>query len=65
MVDSHLEKDLEEFSAGLTAYYDGDWKVANRRFTACTLPLAAEFRKRTGNNTCPKDWNGIWTMTTK
>jgi len=65
LIDQRMEKDIEEFSVGLTAYYKGDWKEAHRRFSSCTLPLALEFRSRTGENTCPKEWNGIWTMTTK
>ena len=65
LVDQQLDKDIEEFTTGLAKYYEGDWKEAYKRFSACTLPLATEFRKRTGNHECPKEWNGIWTMTTK
>ena len=65
LVDQQLERDIEDFTAGLAMYYEGDWKAANKKFSSCTLPLAVEFRKRTGNHECPKEWNGIWTMTTK
>jgi len=65
LIDQQLEKDLEDFSEGLAKYYEGDWKAANKKFTSCTLPLAVEFRNRTGKHACPKEWNGIWTMTTK
>ena len=65
LMDEAMEKDMAEFSKGLSFYYDGDWKSAYKRFSACTLPLAEEFRERTGKNKCPKEWDGIWTMTTK
>ncbi len=60
-----LEGDLSTFNEGLTAYYGGDWTGANRHFSACKLPVADLFARRTHNMVCPKDWNGIWTMKEK
>lgn len=65
LIDEDLQKDLENFQKGLGYYYEGEWKDANRFFTLCTLPLAEVFRYRTGDYTCPKDWNGIWEMKEK
>jgi len=64
-IDLTLERDIERFSKGLKAYYEGDWVVAYKLFSECTLPLAEVFRERTEDPVCPKDWNGIWTMKTK
>ncbi len=60
-----LEKDLQVFSLGLREYYDGNWKEAYGYFQKCKLNLAKVFLERTHNATCPKDWNGIWQMTSK
>ncbi len=63
-VNVGLEKELKAFSSGLTHYYDGRWSKAKTFFSRCKLPLADVFKART-RGTCPKDWNGIWTMTEK
>ena len=64
-IDEEFEKDIETFSKGLKAYYEGDWVVAQKLFDECKLPLAEVFRQRTADPVSPKDWNGIWTMKTK
>jgi len=64
-LDDELKKDLEIFSKGLAAYYEGDWTTAAGEFKKCTLPLAEVFRERTAGSESPKGWNGIWTMKTK
>ncbi|MBP7554030.1 MAG: adenylate/guanylate cyclase domain-containing protein, partial [Spirochaetes bacterium] len=60
-----LIKNLDNFQRGLKLYYDGDWKNAYKEFLKCSLSLADVFKDRTLNYDPPKDWNGIWTMTTK
>jgi class 3 adenylate cyclase len=60
-----VEKELEIFTNGLKLYYDGDWPVAYKQFAKCGLPLATVFKDRTKGTTRPKDWNGIWAMTSK
>jgi len=64
-VTKDLERDLETFTTGLAAYYEGDWKSASVHFESCALPVAEVFAHRTHDATCPKDWNGIWTMKEK
>lgn len=64
-MDGALEEDIETFSKGLKAYYDGDWALAQKMFNGCSLPLAEVFQERTKDPVSPKDWNGIWTMETK
>ncbi|HNV47032.1 MAG TPA: adenylate/guanylate cyclase domain-containing protein [Spirochaetota bacterium] len=60
-----MEKNLENYSAGLKAYYNGDWKKAYLLFKKCSLPLAEEFVERTKTFKSPKNWNGVWEMKTK
>lgn len=60
-----IEKDIEIFSKALHSYYDGNWVRAYNLFLGCSLPLSEVFRERTKNPECPKNWNAIWTMTTK
>ncbi len=60
-----MEPELEIFSAALEAYYQGDWKSAAELFEKCTLAVSGVFKRRLHNAVCPKDWNGIWTMTEK
>jgi adenylate cyclase len=64
-VDPEFRRDIDRYAEGLAAYYDGDWKVANNAFTECRLAVAEIFRERTKSLESPKEWNGIWTMTTK
>ncbi|HUX51609.1 MAG TPA: adenylate/guanylate cyclase domain-containing protein [Spirochaetia bacterium] len=64
-VTEDLERDLKSFTTGLAAYYEGDWKSASGYFESCALPVAEVFAYRTHDATCPKDWNGIWTMKEK
>ncbi|MDH4199304.1 MAG: adenylate/guanylate cyclase domain-containing protein [Spirochaetia bacterium] len=60
-----LKKEVKTFSAGLEYYYKGDWKKAHAEFNKCNLTVSKEFRMRTESLKAPKDWNGIWQMTTK
>lgn len=60
-----MQDDLESFRKGLDLYYRGDWPKAYKEFEKCKLPVAKVFRERTGNYTCPENWNGIWEMKTK
>lgn len=60
-----FQKNISLFSEGLTYYYKGQWKKAYKYFEACNLPVAEVFRDRTQNYECPKNWKGIWQMTTK
>jgi adenylate cyclase len=64
MMTPELKKDIELFSKGLKLYYQGQWPKASKLFRECTLPLAEEFRDRTVQAR-PKNWSGIWQMTTK
>jgi adenylate cyclase len=64
-VDAEFRQDIDRYAAGLAAYYEGDWRVANGAFTECRLAVAEIFRERTKSLESPKEWNGIWTMTTK
>ncbi|MBN1534129.1 MAG: adenylate/guanylate cyclase domain-containing protein, partial [Spirochaetes bacterium] len=62
--DDKLKKQIAYFEAGLKLYYAGDWKMAQKQFKTCKLPLAEEFIERT-KQSCPRNWNGIWEMKTK
>jgi adenylate cyclase len=64
-MDDALSSELNAFSAGLDAYYAGDWKTAAKEWKKVTLPLADVFRDRISGGKAPEDWNGIWAMTTK
>ena len=64
-VDYDMQIKLDTFSKALKLYYDGDWETACIKFKECNLPLADVFIDRTLNYKCPKNWNGIWTMTSK
>jgi adenylate cyclase len=59
-----LKKSILLFSAALMEYYDGNWRKARSLFTKCDLPVAEVFSERT-KQTCPKNWKGVWAMTTK
>ena len=61
---ARLQKQISYFEAGLKLYYAGDWKLANKSFKSCKLPLAEEFKERT-KQPRPRGWNGIWEMKTK
>lgn len=65
VITEDMKSDLENFSTALTHYYDGSWKIAHEMFSQCHLALADVFCLRTQNHSCPEDWNGVWTMTTK
>lgn len=64
-LDDDLLRDIDFFSKGLKAYYEGHWTEAFGLFEKCTLPLTEVFQSRTKDLKCPKDWSGIWTMKTK
>ena len=59
-----LKKNLLLFSAALIEYYEGNWKKAGPLFKKCELPLAQVFIDRT-KTSCPKNWKGVWAMTSK
>ncbi|HNX57677.1 MAG TPA: adenylate/guanylate cyclase domain-containing protein [Spirochaetota bacterium] len=59
-----LKKNLLLFSAALMEYYDGNWRKAHSLFAKCDLPPAEVFSDRT-RQTCPRNWKGVWAMTTK
>lgn len=64
-IDDDFSTDLDAFAKGLEYYYEGQWGRASSWFEKCTLPLADEFKSRTVGGKRPRNWNGIWTMTTK
>ncbi|MCF7927773.1 MAG: adenylate/guanylate cyclase domain-containing protein [Spirochaetales bacterium] len=64
-LDDDFKADVERFSRGLRAYYEGDWKQAYADFSAVNLAVAEIFAERTQPQKAPDDWNGIWTMKTK
>jgi adenylate cyclase len=59
-----LKKDILLFSAALMEYYDGNWKKAGQLFKKCDLSLAEVFIERT-KESCPRNWKGVWAMTSK
>jgi len=63
-VTPKLKKNLLLFSSALLEYYDGNWKKAGALFKKCELPLAQVFVERT-KTSCPKNWKGVWAMTSK
>lgn len=64
-IDKKMEDELDQFEDGLKLYFKGDWPKAYKKFSACSLPVAAEFADRTRKNKAPRPWNGIWEMKTK
>ncbi len=65
LVDDQLEAEMKAFSAGLAAYYAGDWPKAAGHWKEVRLPLVEVFRDRISGGETPRNWNGIWAMTTK
>ena len=63
-LNDSLKRELGNFIRGLELYYGGDWEKAGLSFKRCKLPMVEVFIERTKHK-CPRDWNGIWTMTTK
>jgi class 3 adenylate cyclase len=59
-----IRKELHLFTAALMEYYDGNWKKAGALFKKCDLPVSGVFIDRTKGN-CPRDWKGVWAMTSK
>ena len=64
-IDEDFRKDIEVYGKGLKTYYDGQWARANAYFNKCSLAAAEEFRSRTVNTKRPRNWNGVWTMSSK
>ena len=64
-MDKALLEKYDMFEEGLKAYYEGDWKTARKYMKDCDLDVKDVFLERMGVKSCPKDWSGIWTMTTK
>jgi class 3 adenylate cyclase len=65
LVDGALEAEMAAFSSGLSSYYAGDWAKAGEAWKNVTLPLVQVFRDRISGGEIPRNWNGIWAMTTK
>jgi len=68
ILDQHLtaslKKEIDLYEEALQLYYKGQWKKASTLFKKSKLTVSKEFIMRTSSKT-PKDWNGIWAMTTK
>ena len=65
VTDSLTVTKFESFEKALKSYYSGDWKSARKEFGECGLDVGTVFLERIENQEAPKDWSGIWTMTTK
>ena len=63
-IDTEFKKNIEDFSRGLSLYYEGRWTEAGKFFKKCNLPMADVFIERLKIQK-PKDWNGIWVTKTK
>jgi class 3 adenylate cyclase len=64
-IDDAFGRELDAFSEGLQAYYAGDWQQAGKAWSTVKLPLAEVFKDRISSGDAPRNWNGIWAMTTK
>jgi len=64
-VESSLLAQYDSFEEGLQSYYSGDWKTARKILKKLKLDVAQTFIERMGTKSAPKEWRGIWTMTTK
>lgn len=53
-----------QYEEALELYYKGEWKRAHALFAACPFAPAEIFAART-QGACPRNWSGIWEMTTK
>lgn len=62
--DFRLQNGIRSFSQALNLYYSGEWEQAQRLFKDSDLALAEVFIRRTSAE-CPKNWDGIWRMTSK
>ena len=65
LVDERLAAEMASFQAGLACYYSGDWAKATAAWAQVSLPLVEVFKDRISGGTAPRNWNGIWAMTTK
>jgi adenylate cyclase len=65
ITDAETLEKYAVFSEGLSFYYKGDWTEARKLFRASKLELARVFLDRITIKQAPKDWSGIWEMTTK
>lgn len=63
-VTRSMKTAFAQYEEALELYYKGNWKRANALFKACSFEPAAIFAART-QGTCPRNWSGIWEMTTK
>jgi adenylate cyclase len=64
-IDVEFEKEIKIYSDALELYYKGKWPEARELFSKCNLNSAEVFKDRLKGAVCPKEWNGIWTMSTK
>lgn len=62
--ESFIEK-YKIFETALQHYYTGDWSSAREKFEETNLEVAQVFLDRISIGNAPKDWSGIWTMTSK
>lgn len=53
------------YGKALDAYYEGDWRAAEKNFRECGVDAAGVFLDRISGKTAPAGWSGIWAMTTK
>ena len=65
VTDAETLEKYAVFSEALSFYYKGDWTEARKLFRASKLELARVFLDRITIKQAPKDWSGIWEMTTK
>ena len=64
-VDDSFRNEIEAFEKGLKLYYEGDWAKAGEAWSTVHLPLVEVFKDRISGGEAPRNWNGIWAMTTK
>jgi len=63
--NGELRRELKIYEGALKNYYSGNWTKAFPEFSKCKLPMAEVFKERTAAKKAPKNWRGIWAMTSK
>lgn len=63
-VDQKLQDQLDIFAEALQLYYEGSWRKSANLFKTVKLGIADVFVERTSKRK-PREWKGIWEMTTK
>lgn len=64
-VDEATVTKWTKYGEALDAYYEGDWRKAEKAFKECGVEAASVFLERITGRTVPAGWSGIWAMTTK